>query len=1183
MAYTPPSGVVGATWEGAEEYLGPYSVVPGAWYVPSPTVYAVGFPSSVVQTPPLVTKQQFVAAEGFSASVVSTPLTTFATQYRPPYSTLDANWVGADSYAPPTAILLATWVPAEAGDAQYTYPVGLESSTVGEPVAKQQQFVTASGWGTEVFGSITALRAGEYPPPYGLLNASWSGAAAYLPSTASVYAGWNQRAGHLSPFGRAYSVAGTPDVQLRVRYVFPATIANGVVSDATIENTSFGISVGGIAPPPQTGPDAQRQLPSPFIADRIRYAKPSGIAIPANQIATAHVIAFDIQYIDLAGRGLNPWVTGNARIEYAVRYIAPTSIASNIFGSHNVARIQVVAPTGWGSSSISENHEFDIDLQRLLHHSGVQDQAGYGETTLRNQFENVDPLGWQSSEINFPVVFNLDQHLLVQPYAGTNDDPTQWPNYSPFVENKKRYLGPGGFRSSRFSVIGNWIWNKAAPITPEGVYGTEWGADTFIAFRIRKLGQEGWDSFYSTQYTVVYNDAEVLAPSGWSSVLYGRPDPVFNLNRTAKHHSGWVGPEWGVPFVAYGVRTVSPRPFNDVPAGFPEVRHNPYPIAAVGIPWQGQVGGHEVRIFLRQAFPKSVNVHSVPWFGEGYIRNRNQDVYPYAYEQTEFGDTDVQNFVRYVSHEWFGETTYGITLISRRTRVMAVPPISPPTIHVLHRVRNVLPDPPSTQLIVLSKTDVFGDIQDGDGIPPPVEMGRRHTVKLNTIFPDGIYRGGSFGQGVVHSTTIIPKFFFTDGEVGKPTLVYDVHVSPIGIEQKRTFFGTVRMTPWNIYAPGGDMVPYGYTPYVSNSRPIDEHLPSWDGSKHPVFGRTEVTNKHRGVGPVPAHEWGGLRGQTKWGTAAFTLRLQVVRMDAIRSMRIGFPTMAGYVQEVRLDDPWYGQGIPPSNRFGATYVAPPFDPHADQYVSPPSAVPPVLGSSRVELLHRTYFLTGIPHRGNPQQSLTSPWGRPTVGYPREYSVGMGVQSLWGNLVIEYVNREVAADGWNNLSLEAWDIADFEYPMKVTRTNPETRVGGIPSTLVVGTANVTHIDRTVVHRGFGSQRIGAIGVSATAYISPAGWGSSAFGDIDRWEEGVVKPHGDDLSSIGTPRIVLSISVVGTSSSTAGDARVAASITPFGLPTTPFDGPVVTNPFGCNNRAVSPVPIISVQHVPEPVFT
>ena len=67
-----------------------------------------------------------------------------------------------------------------------------------------------------------------------------------------------------------------------------------------------GISVGGVAPPPQTGPDGDRQIPSPFVDFRIRYLTPGGIAIPTSQIATTHVIAFDIQFIDLAGRGPNP-------------------------------------------------------------------------------------------------------------------------------------------------------------------------------------------------------------------------------------------------------------------------------------------------------------------------------------------------------------------------------------------------------------------------------------------------------------------------------------------------------------------------------------------------------------------------------------------------------------------------------------------------------------------------------------------------------------------------------------------------------------------------------------------------------------------------------------------------------------------------------------------------------------
>lgn len=41
--------------------------------------------------------------------------------------------------------------------------------------------------------------------------------------------------------------------------------------------------------------------------------------------------------------------------------------------------------------------------------------------------------------------------------------------------------------------------------------------------------------------------------------------------------------------------------------------------------------------------------------------------------------------------------------------------------------------------------------------------------------------------------------------------------------------------------------------------------------------------------------------------------------------------------------------------------------------------------------------------------------------------------------------------------------------------------------------------------------------------------------------------------------------------------------FGMPPIGFDGPSVTDPFGCTTRVVSPLPVLSQESVPLPVVT
>lgn len=988
------------------------------------------------------------------------------------------------------------------------------------------------------------------------------------------------------PSGIASTLAfGSHNTSLFVDNLRPSGWNSQEFSTPVLTQVAQGISVGGIAPPPQTGSNSDRQIPSPFIDFRIRYLTPDGIAIPRGQISTTHIIAFDIQYIDLAGRGLNPWTTGNARIGYAVRYIESSSIASNIFGSHNVARIQVVVPTGWGSSSISEKHEFDINLQRLLHHSGAQDQAGYGQTTLRNQFENVNPHSWLSSEISFPVAFNLDQHLLVQPYEGTNSDPTQWPNYSPFVENKKRYLGPGGFMSSRFSAIGNWIWNKGAPISPEGVYGTEWGADTFIAFRIRKLSPEGWDQLTTDRYTNVHNGAAVLAPT-WTTAGGLGIASLRNLNRGVRHIFPYSGEEVGTAFIAYAVRNLLPKLFYDVPSGFPEVRLNPYPIAPAGIA-SDKYGAPEVVERFTIIAPKSTNVHSTEWVGQPAVANRNKSLLVFPSDQSLYGKATVFNYITELTVSAGEFTQYGGTVVGRRTREVYPSPLTLEEITRLHRIWNVLPDPPSPQRV--EPPSIFIGLATNPGVVPTPHL------RLATIYPVWEGSGAKYGAAKVTTNTIqVGRGIFSLDQLGVPMMVATQYVLPRPIPtnplhgDSDEFPAKPSLSPHTIYAPSSDMA----TDQAKRNHPegrlahrIDGNYPTASGSAGggwPWFGRVGVTNQHRSVGPVPRHSSGtlALSPSSRIARPAVYLRVRYIHVESMRLLRFGLPVLPFTPQYINLDG--RPAGIPPSEVPDTHTVAPP-PIYVTPTLRPNGVVPPPFGAAVVELFNRTFSVAGIPHRGNPQQGLTNPWGLPLVGYPREYVWTAGDLSLWGTTWVSHKVRELPTEGWDSLSLIDEDLGSFKYRMRVLRKNPEGALSGIPPTVVFGTPDINFVNRTVLARGIAGYNSGEHRAKTFLSVTVDGWDSLEIGDIDRWEAGLVKAHGDDLSSVGYPRILNPLPAIGIFTEAVGAARVGSGITPLCIPAIGFAGPSVSNPFGCTNRVVTPLPALSQQNVPKPMVS
>ena len=973
------------------------------------------------------------------------------------------------------------------------------------------------------------------------------------------------------------SVVSSPTIYLKTRYVLPAGFSATQWGTATLQNRNIWTYPGGIAPPPQTGPNGNRQIPDPWISYRVRYLAPGGIY--ATAIPNTHSVTPDVQRVDLAGRGIAPSnaVVGGS-IQFRHREIFPISVLGLYWGNTTVKRRIFVEPTGWDSSFISSNAELLVNVSRVFVYTGEADPAQYGVATIFNwrQDVNLHNNGWYDTQWHSPVVYNLKQEIVVAPFAN-NVNPDQWTNYYPFVENKDRELRTFGHTSSRFG-LSTWIRNNADPVKPVGTDMTLWGAGTFIAHRSRTVQPQGWDSFYNERYTVVWNKAVAIGPAGIGDAsIFGRPDPVANLNREVKHHSGWLGPEWGVPFIAFARRFITPSLFYDVPASLPEVRYNPFPIAPAGIPWQGQVGGHDVRIFLRQAFPKSANVHSVPWVGEPIVQNRNITVGPYGYDQSLFGRPDIQNLVRYVAPVWTSSSYSTLPLIVFRTRTVYPSPISVPTFPVLHRIRKDSPDPPSQQRVLLNNRDEAGNERDGFGISPPGMPSP--VLKMATIYPEGIDASAKFGVHEIHTNNIIVRFIFEDGLVGTPrlTLIATQFVRPQGWANNTEISNGARMTPWNIYAPSGDQMPGGYTPINYSAHFIRSEV---------EFGWATVTNQNRTIGPVPGRRADGspwFDSFPMFGAATFTLRRQYVYPTGIRSLRFGQVIFLNVPQYVDLDDEMNPQGIAPSTRWGAANVHYPIvPPDPTKRVYPIGSVMTLIPTShRVELFNREVAPQGIPHRGNPQQNLTTPWGTPLVGYPRRYTIGMGVQTLWGSNLIEFKNRPVYPVGWNNCSLEDGNFDDYRFPMKVIRVNPPVRVPAIQSGPVFGSCTVSQRVRTVYARGVDSYNSGSHSVKASSTIGAQGWESLLIGDIDRWEAGKIKAHGDDMSEVGIPRLLHPLRASGFDSGVVAAPRIAPVVSPVGIPNIAFDGPSVTNPFGCTNRVMTPLPILSTQTVPSPV--
>lgn len=1141
----------------------------------------------------------YVAPTGSGVTaMVSTVQDSGVFEYKAPsFDSADATL--NSGYSPPSGSgVISTSVVLQkplAGSTQGVFASGFSLSAVGAAaIRNQSRFVLPVGISPNTTVGEPGLRTARElinPGKLGNYSSAWLVQTYQTPnprtyrSVLRTYGDFfHSGVPEIETYGRrvypeaidSHATVGSPETKNLNIGLYPIGVAPGTVGTHIVSDR--GIRPAGIAPPPLTGPiNGNRQVPNPWASFRDRTLADAGgvfaFAAPNN-----HYVAHDIQYIDQAGRSIDSSVFGATYIQPFSRVVYPVAVSVLTFGNTVVKRQVFVYPDGVESSFVSQSADVVIGTRRVYVHSGEADQAAFGGTTIFNWRQDISlhNKGWYDTQHNYPVVYNLRQLVRVQAFEN-NVDPTTWPRYQPKVENVDRALAAFGHRSSRFGISA-WVRNAAVPVLPQGFDATRWGSGSFIAYRNREVGPQGVDSFYNERYTVVWNKADVVGPAGvGDTAVFGKPDPVINLNRTIKHHTGWVGPLMGVPFVAYRVRSVSPKVFYGIPAAMPEVRHNPHPIAPIGVPKSGQVGAHNLWIFRREAFPKPVNVHQVPWFGEPVVESRNKTLYPFGYDQGEFGRQDIQNYVRHISPDGANPPALVKPVVAFRTKKVWPTTVAAPAFTVIHRIKNDSPDPPSAQMVLLNRKKQNGEEDDGFGIPPPA-WGAGPEFVLATIYPPSLVdEESAVGHHKVFSNNLLPQFIFQDQLLGTPTIVFTRFLRPTSVLTQGGVSEQARLSPWHIYAPSGDQMPYGYHPKNINAHIIDGRMARPDNnSSHPWFGDATVSNQHRTVYPYPV-----LGPHKTVGEHEADLRMRYVRPNGVRSLRFGQIVFLNVPQHIDFDDEYNHQGIANTQLWGTAVVAPPSVPEdPNRRVYPVGSVLTSISTThRFELLNRKLLLSGIPHRGNPQQGLTSPWGVPLVGYPRRYDVGMGVVSLWGNNIIDFLNRPIYPAGFASCTLEDGNFENFIRPMRVERRNPAVSV---PSTWdgAFGTPGVDTSIRSVFPKSMGSAQVGVASAAGQTRVHAGGWVSHVVGNIDRWEAGKLKPHGDDLSAVGTPKTTRVVRTTGVYHDLFGTHRVPRGVVAHGFPPVGFCGPSVTNPFGCNTRVVTPLPILDESSVPIP---
>ena len=437
----------------------------------------------------------------------------------------------------------------------------------------------------------------------------------------------------------------------------------------------------------------------------------------------------------------------------------------------------------------------------------------------------------------------------------------EYGNYT-LVDNRNKTLGVMGIPSLRMPVQFEGVWLAGDALEVVGLNATEWGADTFIAPAIREYTPLSWDNLYVTRYTnTVANAAMNFTPESLvNEQLFGQAK-VWDIRQ-------WAGVwqfdalEVGLPFIAYGVRTLTQYP-------------HWFPLTKMGTPYIGNWEQHldmegvvppvlgEFIVagpFLRGFKPSWPNT-ALERFGDTTrIWNFNPQAWPPGFRRDIFGERSwISHAPRSLELTGMGEPFFPRPIVAFRDREFEA--FGAPMLEVSEafQVRNLAPDPPRAIVV----RDV-GDICLGKSTNNSNEcavFGEASIQANNIIFniDTGSLNFLEFGITWIRAQGCILRNYKQSLAMGTPTLggPHYITVEPFDVKPEGPFWQEIQepqATEW------GQTVCSPQTIWCQNPAPVQARKNHLDGDEFnwptctehniecsPFFGRPAVTLKHRTV------------------------------------------------------------------------------------------------------------------------------------------------------------------------------------------------------------------------------------------------------------------------------------------------------------------------------------------------
>lgn len=418
------------------------------------------------------------------------------------------------------------------------------------------------------------------------------------------------------------------------------------------------------------------------------------------------------------------------------------------------------------------------------------------------------------------------------------------------------------------------------------------------------------------------------------------------------------------------------------------------------------------------------------------------------------------------------------------------------------------------------------------------------------VFPQGWNSGAVSGHLVVTKSLQPPGFLA--GVFGIPALARSIPVQGFAAElwgraTVRNLLGGIEAIGWDSFVGSSDAV-------VTGKQPVQRVAPP--GANTTLFGALQVFPLTLGPHGYVASAWGTAKvanlkqfvrpsglAATVFGTTKVFNFLTYVAPQGITPPLMGFPV----VFPVKIHPFWLDYG----DLFGTATVK-------WRWPSAVGFVATRFGSAKA------YNKTTIVRPAGP---VFSQFGVTWVSTKPQYVGGSGVvESKFGTADVELFDRPVFMQGEDLSYLWGYSPAT---PWLRTHVYTRIQLGtfGLGDQAAFGQPFVSTATRTLYPRPvFFVGRPQAPTVKARSTIAMPGFDSEAFGDIQRWEAGKIKPHGDDMAALGRAVLNRVMHGQGALLDVFGATGVAAGIVPAAVEMDGFGAPTFTA-MVCGTRAMA----------------